>query len=76
MGSSARGDAEASARTVRATDDAVAVRHYRQARPDDASRIEAALAEAGGNKSRAAQLLGLTLRQLSYRISKLSSAPK
>jgi Nif-specific regulatory protein len=47
------------------------VRHYRQARPDDEARIRAALAETGGNKSRAAQLLGMTLRQFNYRMVKL-----
>ena len=47
------------------------VRHYRQAQPDDAARIANALAESGGNKSRAAQALGLTLRQFNYRVSKL-----
>jgi Nif-specific regulatory protein len=57
--------------SVRATSDASAVRHYRQARPDDAARIEAALAQSAGNKSRAAQLLGLTLRQFNYRVSRL-----
>ena len=35
--------------------------------------IEAALAECGGNKSRAAQRLGLTLRQFSYRLAKLKA---
>ena len=39
-------------------------------------RIEAALAESGGNKSRAAQLLGLTLRQFNYRISRLGRPTK
>jgi Nif-specific regulatory protein len=50
---------------------AAGVRHYRQAQPDDAARIAAALAESRGNKSRAAQALGLTLRQFNYRVSKL-----
>ncbi|MCU0889354.1 MAG: helix-turn-helix domain-containing protein [Rubritepida sp.] len=36
----------------------------------DLARIETALQQAGGNKSRAAQLLGMTLRQLNYRIQK------
>jgi Nif-specific regulatory protein len=47
------------------------VRHYRVAQPDDATRIRAALAASGGNKSRAAQQLGLTLRQFNYRLAKI-----
>lgn len=47
------------------------VRRYRQSHPDDEASIRAALAETGGNKSRAAQLLGMTLRQFNYRIVKL-----
>ena len=48
--------------------------------PDDPSQpatewgivqLEAALARAGGNKSRAARNLGMTLRQLDYRLRKL-----
>jgi len=50
------------------------VREYRPVVEGDRARIEAALAQAGGNKSRAAQLLGLTLRQLNYRLQK--SAPR
>jgi len=46
------------------------VRDYRPVVADDMARIEAALVRAGGNKSRAAQLLGLTLRQLNYRLQK------
>jgi len=37
----------------------------------DAGAIDEALAVARGNKSRAAQALGLTLRQLDYRLRKL-----
>jgi len=36
------------------------------------TRIEDALRQANGNRSRAAQRLGMTLRQLSYRIQRLS----
>jgi Nif-specific regulatory protein len=50
------------------------VRHYRQAQPDDLARIEAALASSGGNKSRAAQQLGMTLRQFNYRLARLRGA--
>ena len=49
------------------------VRHYRRAEPGDMTRLEAALAACGGNKSRAAQELGLTLRQFNYRLGKLRS---
>jgi Nif-specific regulatory protein len=49
------------------------VREYRPVVEGDRARIEAALAQAGGNKSRAAQILGLTLRQLNYRLQKSAS---
>jgi Nif-specific regulatory protein len=48
----------------------VLVRDYRPVAEGDLARIETALQQAGGNKSRAAQLLGMTLRQLNYRIQK------
>ena len=38
-----------------------------------ATQIVNAIAQSGGNKSRAAQVLGLTLRQLNYRLQKLQS---
>ena len=38
------------------------------------TQIINAIAAAGGNKSRAAQMLGLTLRQLNYRLTKMSAA--
>ncbi|MNR79992.1 Nitrogen fixation protein VnfA [compost metagenome] len=44
------------------------VRSNQPVRGDETEYIVAALAECGGNKSRAAQLLNLTLRQLNYRI--------
>jgi Nif-specific regulatory protein len=46
------------------------VREYRPVIDSDRARIEAAIAQAGGNKSRAAQILGMTLRQLNYRLQK------
>lgn len=42
-------------------------RIYQRVAAGDRQRIEQALAHAGGNKSRAAQMLGLTLRQFNYR---------
>ncbi|PKO63318.1 MAG: sigma-54-dependent Fis family transcriptional regulator, partial [Betaproteobacteria bacterium HGW-Betaproteobacteria-17] len=48
-----------------------AVRPYLPAQSHDRQQIEQALAQTHGNKSRAAQLLGLTLRQLNYRIKRL-----
>jgi Nif-specific regulatory protein len=44
------------------------VRAYHPVQESDRAAIEAALAESNGNKSRAAQKLGLTLRQFNYRI--------
>ena len=49
------------------------VRHYRRVEPGDMARIEMTLAACGGNKSRAAQELGLTLRQFNDRLGKLRS---
>ncbi|ODU67816.1 MAG: sigma-54-dependent Fis family transcriptional regulator [Lautropia sp. SCN 66-9] len=48
-------------------------RAYRYVDSDDRARIEAALQETGGNKSAAAQRLGLSLRQLQYRLQVLAS---
>ena len=45
-----------------------AVRPYHPVQESDRTAIETALAASGGNKSRAAQALGLTLRQLNYRM--------
>ena len=50
------------------------VRPYRHVQPGERERIAAAIEACGGNKSRAAQQLGLTLRQLSYRLAKLAAA--
>ena len=47
------------------------VRPYLTAQSHDRPQIELALAQTHGNKSRAAQLLGLTLRQLNYRMKRL-----
>jgi Nif-specific regulatory protein len=47
------------------------VRPYLPAASHDRNEIEHALAQTHGNKSRAAQLLGLTLRQLNYRLKRL-----
>ncbi len=44
------------------------VRAYHPVQESDRSAIEAALVETNGNKSRAAQKLGLTLRQFNYRM--------
>ncbi|MEW6677977.1 MAG: sigma 54-interacting transcriptional regulator [Pseudomonadota bacterium] len=44
------------------------VRPYHPVQESDRAAIENALAASGGNKSRAAQALGLTLRQLNYRM--------
>jgi Nif-specific regulatory protein len=50
------------------------VRPYLPAQSHDRAQIEQALAQTHGNKSRAAQMLGLTLRQLNYRIMRLEMA--
>ena len=51
---------------------ASAIRDWRPVAATEGGEIQAALQAANGNKSRAAQALGLTLRQLNYRISKLN----
>jgi Nif-specific regulatory protein len=48
-----------------------AVRDYRRADSHPAQQLQEALARAGGNQSRAAQSLGMTVRQFSYRWQKL-----
>jgi Nif-specific regulatory protein len=50
------------------------VRPYAQVVPADADRVRDALARAGGNRSRAAQMLGMTRRQFTYRLEKLQPA--
>lgn len=52
-----------------------AARPYQPVRTDERASILQALQDAGGNKSRAAQRLGLTLRQLSYRLQRLQIDP-
>ena len=47
------------------------VREYRELRSHSAEELRAALARHGGNRSRAAQTLGLTVRQFTYRLTKL-----
>jgi Nif-specific regulatory protein len=54
--------AQASART------ATAMRPYEWVRSEDRGAIEAALQRSGGNRARAARDLGLTPRQLAYRL--------
>ena len=46
------------------------VRDYRPADSHDAQQLADTLAQHGGNQSRAAQSLGLTLRQFAYRLKK------
>lgn len=48
-----------------------AIRAYRPVQAGERARIEAAIETHGGNKSRAAQALNLTLRQLNYRLKVL-----
>ena len=49
---------------------APAVREYQPARSHSAAQLQQALLAHGGNQSRAAQALGLTVRQFSYRLRK------
>ena len=48
------------------------VREYLPARSHSLHDLQEALAHSGGNRSRAAQALGLTLRQFNYRMDKFS----
>ncbi len=50
---------------------APAVREYQPARSHSAAQLQQALLAHGGNQSRAAQALGLTVRQFSYRLRKM-----
>jgi Nif-specific regulatory protein len=50
------------------------VRPYAPVTAVDAERVRDALARAGGNRSRAAQMLGMTRRQFTYRLEKLARA--
>ncbi|MES1977835.1 MAG: sigma 54-interacting transcriptional regulator [Pseudomonadota bacterium] len=47
------------------------VRDYQAAQSHSAAQLQEALAAHGGNQSRAAQALGLTVRQFGYRLKKL-----
>lgn len=58
-------------RAAPAIEDSLPVRHYRPPQPGDAAAMQAALSATGGNKSRAAQRLGMTLRQFNYRLGRL-----
>jgi len=53
---------------------APAVRGYGWVRPEERVEIEAALARSGGNRARAARELGLTPRQLGYRLKVIGIA--
>jgi Nif-specific regulatory protein len=48
------------------------VREYQPAQSHTASQLKQALRAHGGNQSRAAQALGLTMRQFGYRLKKIS----
>ena len=50
------------------------VRPYAPVVAGDAERVRDALIRAGGNRSRAAQMLGMTRRQFTYRLEKLTQA--
>ena len=47
------------------------VRDYQSAQSHSAAQLQQALAAHGGNQSRAAQAVGLTVRQFSYRLRKM-----
>ena len=47
------------------------VRDYQPAQSHSAEQLQLALRAHGGNQSRAAQAVGLTVRQFSYRLRKL-----
>ncbi|MDP2000640.1 MAG: helix-turn-helix domain-containing protein, partial [Rhodoferax sp.] len=47
------------------------IRDYQPAQSHTAAQLQQALAAHGGNQSRAAQALGLTARQLGYRLKKM-----
>lgn len=49
-----------------------AVRPYARADSHEKNDLMTALQQAGGNKTRAAQLLGMTARQFNYRLTKLN----
>ncbi len=51
------------------------VRDYQAVQSHTAAQLRQALAAHGGNQSRAAQALGLTVRQFGYRLRKLGQGP-
>lgn len=54
------------------TDQQFTIRPYAKADSHDMEALNCVLQQAGGNKTRAAQLLGMTARQFSYRLAKLN----
>ncbi len=56
-------------------DPGFAARPYSSSSSHSRDQLQRALQHCGGNKSRAAQMLGLTVRQFSYRWDKLSLPP-
>ena len=48
------------------------VRDYQSAQSHSAAQLQQALRAHGGNQSRAAQAVGLTVRQFSYRLRKMA----
>ena len=68
-----RGDAAAaSAAAIELPAAAPAVRHYEWVRADELPRLLEAVQRAGGNRARAARELGMTARQLNYRLKQLT----
>ncbi|MBX9810783.1 MAG: sigma 54-interacting transcriptional regulator [Burkholderiales bacterium] len=67
---------EARSATAPPAPPATAVRAYRAVQEVEREQIEQMLAQCGGNKSRTAQLLGITLRQLNYRLKILNIASR
>lgn len=61
----------AQANLTKQTEQTALTRTYWKVSEDEASMLEAALKQARGNKTRAAKLLNMTTRQLSYRLEKL-----
>jgi Nif-specific regulatory protein len=66
-------EAVAPAAALASGDGVPLVREYRELRSHTALQLQQALARHGGNRSRAAQSLGLTVRQFSYRLDKLGA---
>lgn len=72
IGERLRGEAAAAtAASAEAASTAPAVRHYEWVRADELPRLLEAVQRAGGNRARAARELGLTARQLNYRLKQL-----